>query len=558
MGIPSYFSWLVRHFEKKIITDSNPYTKTQHLYLDFNCAIHPVARSHPEYTIDQMCEHIVKYLNHIISLVNPTELIYVAIDGVAPVAKMKQQRLRRYKSVKEAFETNQIKQKYGVSTNSSNVDFNMISPCTEFMETLSKHINLFLTSFNRPDLKIIFNDASIPSEGEHKILQHIKTIDRTTTCVIYGLDSDLIMLSMCAPCNNISLLRENTLLKGNNVDLNIDKYPEMNYFIINELKQILFKILISDQSLDHLIDIADAVNTRYDMDSVIKDYIVLSFMLGNDFVPPFLNLKIRDRGIEKVVYSYREILKSRNDYLCLNTNNINMDFFIQLVKLLADHEQQNLQQIKCMHDKKLAMYAQNEPQNYEQALDNYQHVEHMYRDVINPYAPNWQERYYQYYFHIKSKNPRNVTHICVEYIRALHWISKYYFDKCPDWTWYYPYEATPLLSDLVSVSILNIDFIEHQPVNPYQQLMMILPPQSATLLPKVFQPYMLSDYSPIIHYYPIDFTLDYYGHRFRWECHPQIPFINPEELLPIIEYVKPHLTILENSRGCLGKIKTYN
>ena len=36
----------------------------------------------------------------IINIVKPTDLVYMAIDGVAPLAKISQQRLRRFKSIK--------------------------------------------------------------------------------------------------------------------------------------------------------------------------------------------------------------------------------------------------------------------------------------------------------------------------------------------------------------------------------------------------------------------------------------------------------------------------
>src|SRR5882757_6938208 len=106
MGIPSYFSWLVRHFEDSIIFHECPFQVIHRLNLDFNCAIHPAARSLPEGSQKEMGVAILKYLEYIIDQVNPSEYIYISIDGVAPSAKMKQQRVRRYKAVKEVVETN--------------------------------------------------------------------------------------------------------------------------------------------------------------------------------------------------------------------------------------------------------------------------------------------------------------------------------------------------------------------------------------------------------------------------------------------------------------------
>ena len=125
MGIPSYFSWIVRHFESRLIQQKCPFP-VHNFYLDFNCAIHPVVKSQPDLSIEQMCDHVVTYLDYLIQYVNPTELIYLAIDGSAPIAKMKQQRLRRYKSVKETVELNQLKQRYGQPLTANRHDFNMI------------------------------------------------------------------------------------------------------------------------------------------------------------------------------------------------------------------------------------------------------------------------------------------------------------------------------------------------------------------------------------------------------------------------------------------------
>jgi 5'-3' exonuclease len=107
MGVPGFFAWLLKNN-----THNNIILHSLHninaLYFDANCLFHPkcfdILKLHSQETDivrleDLMIKRIIKYIDYIINFVKPSDLIYIAVDGVAPVAKINQQRKRRYKSV---------------------------------------------------------------------------------------------------------------------------------------------------------------------------------------------------------------------------------------------------------------------------------------------------------------------------------------------------------------------------------------------------------------------------------------------------------------------------
>jgi 5''-3'' exonuclease len=261
------------------------------LFLDLNCAIHPCCKNiidnyntvkvNKEILEKKMINEVITYLKFILEKTNPN-FLFVAIDGVAPTAKMTQQRLRRYKSVLDKQRIKDIKKKLNIEENKTVWDTNAISPGTIFMNKLSNAINSYLSSLK---IKVIFSDSFIPGEGEHKILDYIKhnTIEGNT--IIYGLDADLIMLAMVSRKNNIYLLRES--VQFGKTDTSVLLYFDINLFKIKLLGKLRELIYEKDESY-HI--------ENHNLLRLIDDYIFICFLLGNDFLPHNLSVDLRYNG----------------------------------------------------------------------------------------------------------------------------------------------------------------------------------------------------------------------------------------------------------------------
>jgi 5'-3' exoribonuclease 2 len=151
------------------------------LYIDMNGLIHPC--SHPEdrdapATEAEMYVNITKYIDRLFSAVRPRRLLFLAIDGVAPRAKMNQQRSRRFRAAQDAKERRMMLQEVMEEMKSLGMpppsekaghswDSNVITPGTEFMHRLSAYIWFYvLEKMNTipawMDIKVIFSDASVP------------------------------------------------------------------------------------------------------------------------------------------------------------------------------------------------------------------------------------------------------------------------------------------------------------------------------------------------------------------------------------------------------------
>jgi len=350
MGVPQFFHWLVTHFETQILK-SQITQRTEYLYLDFNCGIHPAVKQPHLTELPDMFEAVCEYLEDIIQEVKPTKMIYIAIDGVAPNAKMKQQRSRRFKAIQERREKDKIDRKHR-RWKESKIDYNMISPGTMFMEQLSERLERYIEKLRqKTGLTIILDDASHPGEGEHKITHHIRTTllkNKSPTpprITIYGLDSDLIFLSLLHYQPEFYLFREQLFFgrkpnkkkkkKGEQDDdqeTEAEPEPEskFTYLDVGALRKIILTMMDPRVNVDDVrgsgllkmknfmpsndsIVLANILDSDWSLGNtemeqrLILDYVASSFILGNDFLPHIPSLKIKEGGLNRVIECYKEV-----------------------------------------------------------------------------------------------------------------------------------------------------------------------------------------------------------------------------------------------------------
>lgn len=131
---------------------------------------------------------------------------------------------------------------------------------------------------------------------------------------------------------------------------------------------------------------------------------------------------------------------------------------------------------------------------------------------------NRAERYYKCNFRVKEEEV-NSLRVCVvnEYVKGLCWVLCYYFRKCASWDWYYPAHYSPLAEDFFLIEAPNIKFDESAPASPFEQLLSILPPKSADILPPQLRGLLRDENSPLKELCPDQVQIDMTGKRFSWQ-----------------------------------------
>uniref|UniRef100_A0A671SJI4 5'-3' exoribonuclease n=1 Tax=Sinocyclocheilus anshuiensis TaxID=1608454 RepID=A0A671SJI4_9TELE len=402
MGVPAFFRWLSRKYPSIIVhcleekakecngfkipvdtSKPNPNeVEFDNLYLDMNGIIHPC--THPEdkpapKNEDEMMVAIFEYIDRLFNIVRPRRVLYMAIDGVAPRAKMNQQRSRRFRASKEGAELTEEKSKMREEVIQrggylppeeikERFDSNCITPGTEFMDNLAKCLRYYIADrlTNDPgwhNITVFLSDASVPGEGEHKIMDFIRrqraqpNHDPNTHHCLCGADADLIMLGLATHEANFTIIREEFKPNkprpcalcgqmGHEIKdcqgLAREKQGEHDEFAdtvpVSEQEFIFIRLAVLREYLEKELTMT-SLPFPFDFERSVDDWVFMCFFVGNDFLPHLPSLEIREGAIDRLVGIYKDVVHKTGGYLTENgfVNLERVELIMQAVGVAEDN-----------------------------------------------------------------------------------------------------------------------------------------------------------------------------------------------------------------------------
>jgi len=439
---------------------------------------------------DNLADKAAEILYNIVKKINPTDNLIIAVDGLVNSAKLNQQKYRRYgkKDPGELFSTHKF------------------TPGTYMMKKLDIAIEKMILKISNIK-KVIYSSYLMPGEGEHKIFDLIRSKQIITSQgnhILYGDDSDLFIISLLSPFKNIYVFRDNARMSV---------FHDMNKF-----KETVKKYIKS--------------NT--DDQIIYQDFALLTFFIGNDFLPRFPNLPNTFNTMNLMVTIYNRVGRNLTDL----EGNIIWENFYNLLNCLDKYKKNNyslyenitynIGNQKTGWRFKYPLSILNDSTDLvdtkgKKVKGIYDSSQHTIKFDLKKFANLWYNKQFEpkdkklkeKYDNEEYFTTQDIAKMVIKFLQTFQWVLKYYLnggEKVPN-SFFYPYKITPLTISVVNyLKVLvrekktkNLNKVLEQknyPTHIMHQLLSVLPPSSLYLIPSEYHDIYKTELAAIS---PLDF-----------------------------------------------------
>jgi len=602
MGVPGFFPWLMKvapnclkntipEGVNVLMIDGNG---ELHVNFTDNFKIVGEVETKESYhgRFKENCNNFsAKFMQRITGLVStfkPDIGFVLAIDGICPLAKMHQQKSRRY--------TSESTPKKFSSSRSVFCDKNSLTPGTMVMEKHhSNLLNFFSNNRQYFPAEFLYSSYLEYGEAEHKIFDLLRTgAYRSRRTVIYADDADVIVNSLIAPVESLFIARSQKEI-----------YHSVNIIDIAEARKAIVRLMLhSDGSTNPFC---------------LFDFIFLTLFLGNDFLPasmmltgvfhtesvsigkrgmmPF-DLSNYDGSLNFVLEVYRRlnlnligqnysinfeevtrfldgIQKFESSLILFNLNNSVLPIKLaqksilnkrpQLLGLSPDIDHSFEYLLLSDHDDVLALFSIEDVKRsyrgnmslrtlhynsifsmYEssalQAFENLPNVDDVDISGLNPV----QKSLIKLAAADGGPYPGKIYSMAESYLTTLIWIYYYYvsgIDSLKNCDVYYPHPIAPMILDIQEMLSVRPNFLQNvkdvlletrqfstRKYMPHHHALSVLPIWSRDSVPKQLEAFM-SIIGVFADYYPIKFIVFQNNMRVLEDKHAFLPPIPVERIL---------------------------
>eukprot|EP00887_Chlorella_sp_A99_P000906 scaffold5.g906.t1 len=539
MGIPKFYRWLSERYP--LVNQPGGATVVpimDNLYLDMNGIIHNCTHgNNPDVklTEEEMVVRIFTYLDKLVQIVkpqarrlwtdgyvfNPGPLRRDCVAPGAPLAPPRAplaclggladswlaRRARRFKAAREAAEAAAAAERRGEAPPDpeTRFDSNCITPGTPFMARLGAHLRFFVRKRMSEDPvwqapTVVFSGHDVPGEGEHKIMEYIRWQKRSPSYApnqrhcLYGLDADLIMLSLVTHEPHFCLLREVVSYTGGNRGQparEVLENPCQEHFVLLQIGLLRDYFALEFKS--------DALPFPFDLERVVDDFVLFCMLAGNDFLPPLPTSDIAEGSLDTMFALYKALLPEMGGYLThageLNRGRLEL-FLSRLGAMEADVLASRAEDAEQFESRRRGRGAGGgrggEEPAWASARVAAKKVAETELDEEDAFALEFARAQLQEQGHElellaavegeegeeEGEAPPPPPEVISEPTmmgrqarslflngdrqqgltawKGLHWVLEYYYRGVASWNWYYPYHYAPMASDLTCLASIRV------------------------------------------------------------------------------------------------------